>query len=310
MPAGCRYCRDQEEQGLESLRLQTLKEYPIPITKTKIVSIEVFPSNVCNLRCIMCSPNFSSALGAEYQKLNWIADYTPIDHSDKTLDILNELSDLETIGFIGGEFFLTKCNLEILDIIINKKLRAKIITNATVITDAHLDKLKQIEDLDIQISIDGVGSIYEFIRYPAQWADVETNITKLKKNLPNAKIHFSAVVQPLTFQYLIKLIDYANQRIIPLNLSDLNGPNWLSWSILTNNERTLLINDFNAKLSSIRITKDQKTTLAAYEHVLSTTNFNPLHRQEFVDRFTKIIQNRKIDYQEVKQILGVFADII
>jgi hypothetical protein len=310
MPAGCEACRSREEQGLESLRLQTLKEYPVPITKTKIISIEVFPSNVCNLRCIMCSPKFSSAVGAEYQKLNWIIDYTPIDHSDKTLDILNQLPDLETVGFIGGEFFLTKSNLEILDIIIAKQLRAKIVTNATVITKAHLKKLNLIKDLDIQISIDGIGPMYEFIRYPARWTDTENNIIQLKKNLPKAKIRFNAVVQPLNFQHLVELIDYSNRRIIPLNLSSLEGPKWLNWGILTDQERLLLIEDFNTKLSTIQITKNQRATIEAYKHILSTAEFNPQHRQEFVSKFTQIVQHRKINDSVIKQILGILTDLI
>ena len=147
-PQGCEVCQSADNDGHESsTRILHSKNRPV-LTETSIDIIEVVPSKICNLRCFMCNPATSSAFEAEYKALGWIENIVNADQDDQVIKDIQKFDSLKTVSILGGEFFLIKKNLEILDLIVEKKLAVKLTTNATVILDSHLDKLKQIKDLD------------------------------------------------------------------------------------------------------------------------------------------------------------------
>ena len=131
---------------------------------------------------------------------------------------IKRLPDLESVGFIGGEFFVTKQNVELLDAAIERKLRTRIITTGTQRTKKHLEQLQKISDLDVMVSVDGTHATFEFLRYPAQWSVVQSNIVALQQALPGAKIHLSAVLQFLNLQNIIELFEYANIHRLPITV--------------------------------------------------------------------------------------------
>lgn len=288
LPAACGYCAHEESQGLRSLREITLTELPVSLDHTRVTNIEVFPGNNCNLACVMCDPKFSTHLAQQHQQLGWIDVVPVLDNTDATLDALTRLPDLKTVGFIGGEFFLTKRNLEILDLVISRGLAARIITNATVITPQHLDRLRLIQDLDVMISVDGTHQVYEFIRYPAKWATLEQNVSELSQALCHAKIHVYSVVQPLNLTNIVPLLHWANRRLLPVTLANLQQPTWLSWAVLTPAEKQKMSQKVRAQLEAGGITRDQKAQVSQFlQHMLST-DWNADLREQFDRRLSQL----------------------
>ena len=303
LPGGCAICKQTELHGNEtSIRLlhKTEKVY----TGFDIETLEIFPGNVCNLRCIMCNPKDSSALGQEYKKLGWMENQSGTYEDDRILEDLHRFPNLKSVNLIGGEFFLAKKNLEILDFLIEKNVGARIVTNATIITDEHLAKLKQISNLNIQISIDGIGEIYEFIRYPANWAQVNLNITRLKKELPNASIHFNAVIQPLNIQYIDQLIDYTNRKMCVLTLTPIMYPTWLTWEILLPDEIQLIIDVVKDKVSKMHVTDAQQKEVNGLIDIMLHTTSNPNERIMFINRVSQLMESRKIPKESIEAAFG------
>ena len=65
LPLGCSTCRLVEETGQLSVRQLKNRYFDVDhLAETAIQELDIFPSNLCNLKCIMCSPKFSSAIGA------------------------------------------------------------------------------------------------------------------------------------------------------------------------------------------------------------------------------------------------------
>ena len=291
LPSSCSTCVRQEAQGQTSLRQQLNSKFK---DTNGITYLETFPSNVCNLRCFMCSDSFSTSLAAERKQLGWIHSYKEIDNADATIDAINSLPDLSVVSFIGGEFFLAKRNVEILELVAKRGLGIRMVTNATILLPQHITALKKIKDIEIQISIDGINDCYEFMRYPGRWADVHHNIHELKQELPLAEFNFNFVAQILNIHRMIETMDYANRLIIPIRITNLVDPTWLSWVVLTDKERDHLCNILEEQMDENVLTSQQRKTIDNYISTLSNAVHDPALREEFVKKMGQLVTHRNM----------------
>ena len=308
LPVGCEACKIEEDNNLPSLR----KKYFNVLghkTQTKIVDLEIFPGNACNLSCLSCNPSHSTKSGQEYAKLGWIKQVKSINHEEHALEVIKSLPDLESVCFLGGEFFVTKHNIELLDAVIARKLRARIVTNGTQITKKHLGQLQKISDLDVMVSVDGTHATFEFLRYPAQWTVVQSNIVALQQSLPGAKIHLSAVLQFLNLQNIIELFEYANVRRLPINVIPLSYPAWLRSEVLTTAERQQLIAVIQKQLTVAKLTKTQKQLMTDTCSMLETIQHSPAQREQFVSRTSQLIRLRNITQHTINSVFGVLENL-
>jgi sulfatase maturation enzyme AslB (radical SAM superfamily) len=308
LPDGCEACKINEDNNLPSIRSKYIKVFDHEI-KTKIVDLEIFPGNACNLSCLSCNPSHSTRSGQEYAKLGWIKQSIVINHEDHALEVIKQLPDLKSIGFIGGEFFVTKHNIELLDAVIEKNLKAQIITNGTQLTKKHLERLQKISDLDVMVSVDGTGPTFEFLRYPAQWLVVQSNIVALQQALPGAKIHLSAVLQFLNLQNIIELFEYANVRRLPINVIPLSYPAWLRSEVLTAAEHQQLIEVIQKQLTVAKLTKTQKQLMADTCRMLETVQHSPTQREQFVSRTSQLVRLRNIAQPTINSVFGVLENL-
>jgi sulfatase maturation enzyme AslB (radical SAM superfamily) len=307
LPASCNQCVSQEKIGLPSLRQQLeLKHFSLD---SKVVQLEAFPSNICNLRCFMCNQEQSISLASERKQLGWINDFETIDNADHTIETIKNLPDLKTVSFISGEFFLTKRANEILQLIAEKELAVRIITNGTVLDAKHVASLQCIAQVEIQISIDGIETAYEFMRYPARWATVDRNIQTFKKQLPHAELNFQYVVQCLNIHQLIPAMDYANNLLIHLRPVNLTEPNWLTWNVLTLDEAKIIADVLDQQMQQTALTKAQQALIVQYQGLLNSTTHDADNRQEFVDRMSQLLRYRGIDHLTIRQQLAPLPDL-
>jgi hypothetical protein len=300
---GCKSCEHQEAHGQISLRNHFQKKFPT--FSEGIQQFEIMPNNTCNLKCFMCGPAYSSALAKEYQSLGWINDFKSTDQSDKVIELIKSVSSLKSISIIGGEFFLAKSNIEIVKTALDcgiEEFRA--VTNCTIILDQHLELLSKFKKLEIQISLDGVGSSYEFMRYPSQWETVNANIKKMILVVGRQSINFQSVIQPLNLQHIVETLELTNRYIVPHRLKNLGFPSWLSWSILNNREKELLSN-----LSFEKLPSNQKQQLQSIIATMNSIKLNQIDRQMFVGKMTTLLRHRQIDAKVITEHFGVLTDL-
>lgn len=310
LPEHCKICVAEESAGQTSLR-ESMNRSRIPFGQG-IGQIELFPSNVCNLRCFMCNPVSSSSLAAEYKAVGWLNSYNEIDTVDQTLDDIMHLPDLHTVSFIGGEFFLAKRATEILSAVRQRKLSVRLVTNATVILEQHLEQLSNITDLELQISLDAVEAAYEFMRYPAAWNQVDQNIQCIKQRLPQARVNFNFVAQPLNILHLVPAYLYANQVRVPLRTNNLIGPLWLSWAILTMEEKSSITSLIHGQMNK-PLASTQKTQLTSLINTMQSSEFSSSLRDEFVFKMQTLLAHRKIADHKIRDhfvLLPSLADAI
>lgn len=197
----CQGCKWKANEGLVSRKDKMLKWFaPIDVEFTKenkyaIVHMDISFGNSCNQKCIMCNSNFSSqwlkddlAMQEEAPQLrnwkqmqlqNWSLSY---EHLDQIASLVTEHT--QKIELKGGEplydkrfeYFVNKV------IEINPNISWSTNTNGTHFTEKNIDMLNRIKKINVDVSFDGIGKTFEWIRN-TPWKQAEENFDRAMKNV-------------------------------------------------------------------------------------------------------------------------------
>jgi radical SAM protein with 4Fe4S-binding SPASM domain len=203
----------------------------------KLKWLDIFPGNTCNLKCRICTWEYSSLWAkdwnqyknpdlpfkdSEYHEYNkscqWIDDPNVWNSIDETF------KDLERLHILGGEPLMVTKHFDMLQELINKGYSKNITieynTNATYFfTEDQLNILKQFKKLQLNLSIDDIGPRFEYQRKNAIWEKVEANILKfwkLKKEM-KAGITIDPAVSLFNVYYVWEFVNYFNSKNIDLD---------------------------------------------------------------------------------------------
>ena len=166
---------------LDKIRTQTNSNGSVDMAPSHI---DVRVGNICNLKCVHCWTGNSS---------KWYEDKILLDKYENTKnygidnDWISEKGDtwkyirknvesIHKLSFLGGEPFASKEHNALLDwLYSNKKFHIELyyVTNATLLTKNNIDKLKKFKRVTLGISLDAIGEVAEFLRFPMKWKSVE-----------------------------------------------------------------------------------------------------------------------------------------
>ena len=152
----------------------------------KIKKLHLKQGLICNLQCISCSSELSSAWGTHYHHFDPASIPIKLNPTAAQSWKLLDLSSLEEIHFDGGEPLLNKENQQILEDLDQQNLLPQITlsynTNGTILPSDRLIQLwSKVKWVRLYISLDGVGTTFEYTRYPANWAQTEQNIFTIQR---------------------------------------------------------------------------------------------------------------------------------
>lgn len=304
---GCNSCWRDEDSGIQSMRIRTQKEYQIlgtDITNPKIKNIELQPSNLCNLSCLMCNEKFSSVIQAENRRLGISKiDRSELEWGPSHYANLAEMLDqgFLVLNVLGGEPFYSKALLDILDRLDPKKTSnavLQIITNATVYNERWKKVMAKFGLVRLMISLDGVGSVYEYIRYPAQWSEVEKNVD-LIQGMVKTKSLIHCTVQNLNILYLDQLIRWCQDRNLHLDLTLLNQPSYLHITNLPSDLRHQAIDNLNKWIETFTTPNIQQALLSFRDMLLRSETLIDHRWQEFKTMIEMRDQLRKNSWRSI-----------
>jgi hypothetical protein len=215
--ADCSTCWKLEDQGLNSERQlhnsafdfyldRDLEKIEKDVVDGRYSSqiIKLATSNLCNGTCVTCGSDASSAWASlEHKKIN----YNKIDQNE--IEKIN-WKDIKQLSFVGGEPLLEKLNFEILDRLAetnNTECFISIVTNGSCeLTSGQCETLSKFKNLNICLSIDGVGTRFEYMRYPLGWNLLCQNLGYFKKITSNISV--SAMISNVNIFYYTELIEF------------------------------------------------------------------------------------------------------
>ena len=214
-PKSCNKCWNLEDAGLKSdrlLKIETLDHFSnidleqlitqSRLEKNEIIHYKIDTSNTCNAACVTCGGDFSSTWNKLLHKNNLPAQKNWKILPDQTADWIN-YSGAKSLSFRGGEPFLSDTNFYILEQLIkhnNTDCFVSFVTNGSFSLNARQKEiLAKFKNLNFCFSIDGIGPVFEYLRWPLKWADIENNISWCQAN--NVKVSVSYTLSNINLLY-------------------------------------------------------------------------------------------------------------
>jgi radical SAM protein with 4Fe4S-binding SPASM domain len=232
-------------------------------------------NNICNFKCRMCGPKFSSSWETEKFgsiNSNYKFNITLLEELDPLFNIV------EDIYFAGGEPLLNDEHYYILNKLIelNKtNLNIYYNTNFSTLKYKNFDVLKlwsNFSNLVISISLDGSESRGELIRSGFKWKKFLYNVDAYKENFPEKKILIDCTYQLLNSFHIFdlhkKLFDLSIiTHVDDFNFEFLKEPVYLSLWILPDNMKERLILKIDKHINEFLIPNNSILCKQKFENV-------------------------------------------
>jgi pyruvate-formate lyase-activating enzyme len=240
----CIKCYQQDEAGVDSLRnssgmndLMAQTSEDGTFTKPgKIMQLQM--TNICNLKCKMCSQMYSHMNGLELLEMgkvspewllwvkeqganvnNWTNELGEkqewYKNEEYKLKMFRHISqNIEYLNVVGGEPTLVPEFYEMFEYCEKEgTLGNKSITLVTNLTNTNPKLIKYLPKLKkwkVWASIDGIGERTEYIRYPSKWTKVLESLDFYKDlaNSSNGGITLSPAIQLLNIDQLDDIIKW------------------------------------------------------------------------------------------------------
>ena len=266
-PEMCTRCFREEDAGVKSARQAWNEKWKQEIEYTidapfDIKYVDLRLGNLCNLKCRMCNPYASNQwvkewglvedalVPSEYERLSKMS----WPEHEKTWENLFSIADtVDEIYLTGGEPTIIQEQHRLLDYYIDKgtayKIKLKYNTNLTNVPKHLIDKWTKFKKVQLNCSIDAVGELDRYIRYPSNWNKIQENFDIVRK-LENVYIEIHCTVQMYNILRLHELLDWAEPYGHKIYLNILNHPEYLNIRVLNNDLKQTV-----------------KETLSKYKHI-------------------------------------------
>lgn len=278
--------------------------------------------NLCNLKCRICNPMFSSSIAAEeinqepetavkaHPAYKLLTDNRWSRNSERFWKMLRDRSDqICNFEFLGGEPLLLKENIEFMQWLIDtghsQRATFEFVTNGTQYPDIF-DQAGQFHRLTVTVSIDDLGERFESQRHGADWNQVAANLRRFvacRDANDSMKIGVCITVNIQNVLYLPELIAWlASQGIDHYYYNMLSNPDWLSIDQLTPAARTLVID----RLTAADLPDQDRIKLMYVINCVrsAATSDGAVFRQRMQDKDQIRQENFVLTHQEIAQAMG------
>ena len=267
-PDECVRCQRDETAGRKSIRQHSFDRDSIlrPHRENYLIVGGIL-DNICNSACQFCSEHLSTKIGS----LKFGSNYKLVDNSS----VFNSLPKerILELDINGGE---PSNSPNYSAVLASPPQNVKIIrinTNAS----RYISEVEDILDRGIKViitmSLDGIGDLYEYVRWPLKWARFSDTV-EMYRNIRNKNsllsLDFWTTVSAYTVADISNIESYAKSVDIDISMGWLNDPHVLD--VRYTNPLTL-----KAKhIQGVAIDEDNSESLLVYlrqQDSLRGTNF-------------------------------------
>jgi MoaA/NifB/PqqE/SkfB family radical SAM enzyme len=151
-------------------------------------------------------------------------------------DLLGDVSGLRRLFVTGGEPLLERRFSQMVDYLVDSRaagnILLEIVTNATRVDSALFQKMSRFKRLEISLSLDATGAVFDYMRYPGRWSTVERNVRLMRQLVPDAVIIAVPVIQIYNVLDLADICRFCVDVGIELNANFIQTPQRLTTEIL------------------------------------------------------------------------------
>lgn len=241
---GCEFC---QWQIAENPSPHTLKydQYPVD-TNLPLwpANMEFNLSNACNLECVMCSGEYSSAIRSRRDKLPPLKKYYD---EQFFADLRKYLPHVRAAQFLGGEPFLVPEHFKVWEMMIDEQVTTacQITTNGTQYND-RVERILDSLDCSITMSIDGITrENFEAIRVNAFFDSVMANFERFQQysRRHNRTVTFNFSLMTLNWHEFGRFLLFADQHQCVVNVCPVVAPSRFSLFMLDQTELQRIVRE-------------------------------------------------------------------
>ena len=252
-PASCLKCYKEEAAGHRSKRqweteywirdgidIEQLKRetYEDGSTDSKMRYIDIRMGTKCQLACVMCSPHDSSGWVKDWKQLHpqienktlketmvWENKGREFDasynwHKDNPKfweQFWRQIPYIRQLYFAGGESTVIEEHYQILDKVIEMgyagQIEVRYNSNGIELPDRLLEQWKHFQKVRFHYSVDSIGAMNDYIRYPSEW---EHNLKQFKRldtmTSNNVEVTIACAVNALNIYYIPDFLKWKLQE--------------------------------------------------------------------------------------------------
>jgi len=240
-PVSCTKCFEEESKGIVSKRQWETQVWNERIDVADIVSktaidgslpvnipyFDLRLGNMCQLKCIMCSPHDSSAWikewKAQYPKYKTVElkqdqswnidfDYTWYKKGTFLQDMRSNAYNIRELYFAGGEPLLIPEHYKILEFMVEtgaaKLCVLRYNSNGLELPEKLFELWTHFKQVKFNFSVDAFGERNDYIRYPSKWKTVVSNLKRLDDTPSNIVVNMACAVQLLNVLTITELVHW------------------------------------------------------------------------------------------------------
>jgi pyruvate-formate lyase-activating enzyme len=206
------------------------------------VDLHIDLGNYCNLACKMCNPYASSRIASQHTQWgildvstqDWTADQEVWDRFKHEIVAVKKLKN---VHFMGGETLIQPRFLELVDFLIENNrtdVSISFVTNGTTYNDGLIDKLKLFPRVGIEVSIETMDRLNDYVRQGTDTVEVIKNIGRYLSECNGSSITVTLRPAPglLTIKSYWQVIEYALQNNLIVKSNLCTEPEFLHLDIL------------------------------------------------------------------------------
>jgi MoaA/NifB/PqqE/SkfB family radical SAM enzyme len=253
VPPSCTKCFEEESKGIVSKRQWESAVWKERLDMTTIINatgedgslpvdipyFDLRLGNLCQLKCVMCSPHDSSSWIKEWklqypkyktielkQDQQWDSDfdYTWYKKGSFLSDMQSQAYNIRELYFAGGEPLLIPEHYKILEFMVESGAARNCIlrynSNGLELPEKLFELWKHFKEVKFNFSIDAVGERNDYIRYPSKWTDVVANLERLDDTPSNITVNIACAVQLLNVLTIPELVNWKESK----NFKKINLP--------------------------------------------------------------------------------------
>jgi len=304
--------------ALDQLREDFTMPFEFPTMEIKL-------NNLCNLKCRMCNPTDSTSwndwdqVEEFYDKEgNYISDNVRTlnlirkPYLDKFEDNPNWWESFEKllpyfrrVEFAGGEPLMDPQHFRILDMLkpYGHQIEIKYATNGTTL---GISKGRTVHDywphfrsVAVNVSIDGIGNVYDYIRGNGDWNNVVDNVKEIQAISNISRVVGAVAVQVSNVLILDKMIEeFLDKLDIVFYTNMVNYPNVLSAQVLPGPLKNLAITrllNVQDRLSGFKLVQQHPMLLSLTRGQIQGV-INYLNANDQSDKWQDCVEfNRRLD---------------
>lgn len=285
----CQKCWNLEEHGLKSDRqvknsaldfywnrdLESIKTDAVEGKLTRILMLKLLTSYTCNATCVSCN----SVASSSWAQLDHQTDSSIPLGKYKFINLDNvktkvDFSKLKMLSLIGGEPLYEKKNFDLLEHLVdigNNSVFLSMVTNGSVKLTARQKKvLSKFKNINFSVSIDGIESVFEYLRFPLKWSDLSCNLDFFREISGNISSNYT--LSNLNILYHNQTTDWFDKNNIVYSVNPIYTPTWLQPRALPKSIKKVLkqqlsATDYNTFVGPIHTDQDQQNFQSMLEQI-------------------------------------------